>query len=176
MKSDFVEVCILGKTVGLKGALKLHDRSDFPNQFKKGAKFYDINSKEFVIKSYDRNNNLVIFENYDSIDLAKTLVNYILYRSINDTIRDCKLAKDEFFYFDIVGCNVFEDKILLGEVIDILEVGAGFLFSIKTEDDLVKAGLNSNFYIPYNDNFTQNIDIKSKKIHVKNSLDILKNS
>ena len=41
MKSDLVEVCILGKTVGLKGALKLHNRSDFIEQYKKGAKFYD---------------------------------------------------------------------------------------------------------------------------------------
>ena len=40
LKDDMLEVALLGKTIGLKGAIKLHNRSDFPSQFKKGAKFY----------------------------------------------------------------------------------------------------------------------------------------
>mgnify|MGYP003325207756 CR=1 FL=1 len=40
MNSDLLEVAKLGRTVGLKGALKLHNLSDFESQFKKGAKFF----------------------------------------------------------------------------------------------------------------------------------------
>ena len=71
MKSDLVEVCILGKTVGLKGALKLHNRSDFIEQYKKGAKFYDKFGNLLSIKSYEPSNSLVIFDGFESIEAAK---------------------------------------------------------------------------------------------------------
>ncbi|AII14591.1 16S rRNA processing protein [Campylobacter iguaniorum] len=176
MKSDLVEVCVLGKTVGLKGALRLHDRSDFPNQFKKDAKFYDKFGNTFTIKSYDKNSNLVIFAGFEDLNLAKPLVNLVLYRTLEDTKKFCKLQKDEFFYFDIIGCAVYEDDLMLGVVDDILESGAGFLFCINTSDELKNSGYSDVFYVPYLDNFTLSVDVKTKKIQVKNSLDILKNS
>ena len=40
MPDELLEVAKIGKTIGLKGALKLHDKSDFPKQFKKGANFF----------------------------------------------------------------------------------------------------------------------------------------
>ena len=39
LKDDMLEVALLGKTIGLKGAIKLHNRSDFPSQFKKVQNF-----------------------------------------------------------------------------------------------------------------------------------------
>ena len=57
-----------------------------------------------------------------------------------------------------------------------MQTGAGFLFLLKTDESLVNQGLPKEFYIPYNDNFIVNIDIKNKQIETKNSLEILKNS
>ena len=37
--NELLQVARLGKTVGLKGGLRLYNLSDFPTQFKKGAKF-----------------------------------------------------------------------------------------------------------------------------------------
>lgn len=176
MKSDLVEVCILGKTVGLKGALKLHNRSNFIEQYKKGAKFYDKFGNLFSIKSYEPSNSLVIFDGYESIEEAKGLVNKVLYRTLEDTKKSCKLKKDEYFYFDIIDSMVYEDGTLLGKINDILEVGAGFLFSIETDQDLVKNNLSKQFYIPYQDNFIIKVDISNKRIDVKNSMNILLNS
>ena len=176
MKSDLVEVCILGKSVGLKGALRLHNRSDFVEQYKKGAKFYDKFGNLFSIKSYEPSNSLVIFEGFDSVEKAKELTNRVLYRTIEDTKKSCKLKKDEYFYFDIIGSMVYEDGVLLGGIDDILEVGAGFLFSIKTDLNLVSQNLPKQFYIPYQDNFIIKIDTTTKKVEVKNSMNILINS
>lgn len=176
MKSDLVEVCILGKTVGLKGALKLHNRSDFMEQYKKGAKFYDKFGNILCIKSYEPSNSLVIFDGFESIEAAKGLVNRVLYRTVEDTKKSCKLKKDEYFYFDIIDSMVYEGEILLGKIDDILEVGAGFLFDIKTSTELINKGLAKQFYIPYQDNFIIKIDINSKRVDVKNSMDILLNS
>ncbi|MBF7049289.1 16S rRNA processing protein RimM, partial [Campylobacter volucris] len=70
MKNDLVQVAKLGKSVGLKGYLKLHNLSDFFEQFKRGAKFFDINQKIYTIKDFDQNKSLVLFENYENLDLA----------------------------------------------------------------------------------------------------------
>lgn len=54
MKNDLVQVAKLGKSVGLKGYVKLHNLSDFYEQFKIGAKFFDINQKIYTIKAFDK--------------------------------------------------------------------------------------------------------------------------
>ncbi len=47
-EKDFVQVAKLGKTVGLKGYVKLHNLSDFSSQFKKDATFFIKNTKEML--------------------------------------------------------------------------------------------------------------------------------
>lgn len=172
---DMLEVAKLGKVVGLKGALRLHNLSDFLAQFKAGAVFKSKNGEELKIKSFEPSRSLVIFECYESPELAKNLVNNILYRSIDDTRKHCKLSKDEYFYFDIIGCEVYESQRILGKVSDILEVGAGFLFCVETSPDL-KGNFTKEFFIPYNDYFILGIDVKEKKITTQNAFGILENS
>ncbi|MGM9995424.1 MAG: hypothetical protein ACI35K_03315 [Campylobacter sp.] len=82
---DMLEVAKLGKVVGLKGALRLHNLSDFLAQFKAGAVFKYRGGQELKIKSFEPSRSLVIFEGFESPELAKNLVNNILYRSIDDT-------------------------------------------------------------------------------------------
>ena len=94
--NELLSVAKLGRVVGLKGALKLHNLSDFKEQFKKGACFLacfdgafsktdDASLKELCIKSFDSKTNLVIFEGYESKELAANLVNITLKRSLDDT-------------------------------------------------------------------------------------------
>ena len=47
---DMLEVAKLGKVVGLKGALRLHNLSDFLAQFKAGAVFKYRGGQELKIK------------------------------------------------------------------------------------------------------------------------------
>lgn len=174
MKNNLIEVCKLGKTIGLKGAIKLHNYSDFPEQFKKGAKFYDKNGKEFVIFSFDKAKFTAVFDGFFDVELAKTLTNTTLYRTLEDTKKYCKLKNDEFFYFDIIGLEIIEDNQILGIISDILEVGSGFLFAVKTNPNLTQYA--KEFFIPYLDNFIEKVDLEKKQICVKNSFEILKNS
>ncbi|EAH7034187.1 16S rRNA processing protein RimM, partial [Campylobacter jejuni] len=133
-EKDFVQVAKLGKTVGLKGYVKLHNLSDFSSQFKKDATFFIKNIKEMLkIKHYNANNSTVLFENYEDIEKAKELTNLILFQSIEKSRQTCKLKKDEFFYFDILECEVFEEDKRLGKVVDILETGASYLFEIQSD-------------------------------------------
>lgn len=176
MKSDLVEVAILGKSVGLKGFLKLHNRSDFPEQFKKGSKFYDKNGFELVVKHFDRLNNTILFADFESIESAKTLTNKILYSTKELTRKNCKLKKEEYFYFDILGLKIIEDGEILGEVVDIEEGANNHLLYIMTDEKLVKQGFVKNFYVPYINRFVIKVDLDARAILTKYAKSILENS
>ncbi|HEG2580826.1 TPA: 16S rRNA processing protein RimM [Campylobacter lari] len=174
MKNDLIQVAKLGKSVGLKGYVKLHNLSDFYEQFKIGVKFFDINQKIYTIKAFDKTRSLVLFEGFESVETAKTLTNITLFQTIEATKETCKLKKDEYFYFDIIGCDVFENEQKLGVVEDILENGVGYLFCIKCDEKLQTKV--KNFYIPYVDKYIQKVDVENKKIFTQSALDILENS
>ncbi|MBZ7993088.1 ribosome maturation factor RimM [Campylobacter sp. RM9333] len=173
MMNNLVYVAKIGKTHGLLGFLKFHNKSDFYEQFKPKAEFFDKNGKKFIIKSFDFSNSLVQFVGYEDINKAKELVNMELYSNIENTRKNIKLKKDEYFYFDIIGLKVYQDDEFLGSVVDILETGANDLLEIKTSDELVNLGLAKSFYIPFHNNFIISV---SDIIKVNNSKSILENS
>lgn len=173
---ELLEVAKIGKTVGLKGALKLHNKSDFLSQFKKGARFFLKNKNQVEILSFNKMTSQVVFKDYEDINLASNLVNQTLYQDKDTTRKTCILGKDEFFYFDIIGLKVVENSEILGNVDDILEVGKNFLFCIKTSEKLVKEGFSKVFYIPYIDFYVDKISLKNLEIITKNAKSILKES
>lgn len=175
MHKDMLEVALLGKTNGLKGAIKLHNRSDFVSQFKKGAKFYLENGEILEILSFNKANFTAIFRGFESIELAKTLTNKKIFQTKEMTKKTCKLAKDEFFYFEILGLEIVENGEILGVVSDILEV-ANFIFEISTAGNLKQSGLPEIFYLPYIDHFIERVDVGGGKIFAKGAKEILQNS
>lgn len=176
INDELLQVATLGKSVGLKGYLKLHNKSDFVQQFKSGAIFFDKDGKEFTIKAYDKINQSVLFYDYEDVDLAKTLTNKILFTTKDITRKTCKLKDGEYFYFDILGLCVVENDEILGVVKDIDDSTNTYLLEISTDANLVKQNLPKSFYIPYLDNFVVDINLKDKKIYTKNSKAILENS
>ena len=74
-----VYVAKLGKAVGLQGHLRLFIDSDFPMQFKKGAVFTTNRNLTLTILEYNPNKELVLFENYLDVDLARKLTNSELF-------------------------------------------------------------------------------------------------
>lgn len=173
---ELLQVAILGKSVGLKGYLKLHNKSDFVQQFKNGAIFFDKDGKEFTVKAYDKANQSILFYGYEDVDLAKTLTNKILFTTKDITRKTCKLKNGEYFYFDILGLCIVENNEILGVVKDIDDNTNTYLLEISTDTNLIKQNLPKSFYIPYIDNFVISINLKDKTIYTKNSKAILENS
>lgn len=152
-------VAKLGRTVGVQGFVRLHNLSDFPEQFECGASFFDKSSRVLKIKA--RNAQSVLFEGFESLECAKTLVNLELFQSVEKSRASCKLGDDEFFYFDIIGLEVFENGLLLGVVKDILPAG-NYLLLIKSDESLVKKGFASEFYLPYVDFYVKSVELGAK--------------
>lgn len=159
MNDTLVLVAKLGRTVGVQGFVRLHNLSDFPEQFECGASFFDKNSRVLKIKA--RNAQSVLFEGFESLECAKTLVNLELFQSVEKSRASCKLNEGEFFYFDIIGLEVFENGLLLGVVKDILPAGNDLLL-IKSDESLVKKGFVSEFYLPYVDFYIKSVELGAK--------------
>ncbi|MCT7467551.1 ribosome maturation factor RimM [Aliarcobacter cryaerophilus] len=172
-----VYVAKLGKTVGLQGHLRLFIDSDFPEQFKKGATF--TTNKNLILKVIECNLNkdLIKFENYEDVDLAKKLTNSELFTSQEATKEYCKLKENEFFWFDLISCEIFENGLLLGKVKDIHRYPLNDYLEVETSSELISKQLPKVFLIPHIfDKFIEKVDIENKKIFVKNAFDILENS
>ena len=85
--------------------------------------------------------------------------------------------ENEFFWFDLISCEVFEDDLKLGKVKDIHRYPLNDYLEVETDFNLVERKLPKNFLIPHIfGDFIDKVDIENKKIFVKNSFDILENS
>lgn len=177
MTEDKIYVAKLGKTVGLKGDLKLHIDSDFPNQFKKGATFTTNRNLTLKVLNYNSNNGTIKFETYEDIDFAKKLINQELFTSIEATKDNCKLEENQHFWFDIIDCEIIENNVVLGKVKEILRYPITDYLEVITSKQLVDKELPKSFLIPYIlDTYILKVDVKDKKIFTEGCFDILKNS
>ncbi|PWE21299.1 ribosome maturation factor RimM [Aliarcobacter skirrowii] len=172
-----VYVAKLGKAVGLKGHLRLFIDSDFPEQFKKGSNFLTNKNFQLTISEYLKDRDLVSFEGFSDIESAKKLTNTELYTTIEQTKEFCKLKDNEFFWFDLISCEVYEDNLKLGVVSDVHRFPLNDYLEVKTDSQLVEKGLPKIFLIPHIfETFIQRVDIENKKIFAVNAFDILENS
>lgn len=177
MNNSNIYVAKLGKTVGLQGHLRLFVDSDFPEQFKKGATFTTNRNLQLKVSEYNASREVVKFEGYEDVDLAKVLTNQELYSTIEQTKQYCKLAKNEFFWFDLISCTVFENDLKLGIVKEVHRYPLNDYLEIITDEELVSKGLPKNFLIPHIfDKYVLDVNVDDKKINVINAYDILENS
>ncbi len=175
--NDKIYVGKLGKTVGLEGLIKVHIDTDFPEQFKKGTTFTTNKGLTLVVKSYNEDRGVIKFENIDSIDDAKKLINQELFSTIEETRRTCNLDENQFFWFDLIGCEIIDDEsILLGVVKDIQRLPSSDYFEVVTSKELQDKELPRLFLIPYIDLYVQKVDVDSKTIYTKDCFAILENS
>jgi 16S rRNA processing protein RimM len=165
-----IPIAKLGKSYGIRGWQKIYLLTDFPEQFKAGATF-ESDKTTLTIEKVDLKRKLVKFKGIDTLEDAKKLTNRVLYSTPEKTREDIKLKKDEYFWFDIIGCEVIEDDKVLGKVIDIERADVDYLV-IKTDEKLVKERFPKRFLIDFKRNVDK-VDIENKKIYAKGAIDLL---
>ncbi len=172
-----LHIATLGRTVGLYGDMKFHIKSDFPEQFVEGAEFLKENGDTLRIAAINHQRETLRIEGFDTVEKAKRLTNVKLFTTREATRDVCELDEDEYFWFDVIGCKVYEeDGRELGTVKEIERIGIQDYLSIKTDDVLVAQGMSKSFLIPYQDPFILTTDIDAKRIEVRGGLDILQAS
>jgi 16S rRNA processing protein RimM len=173
---DDIYVAKIGKTVGLKGQLKLHIDTDFPEQFKKNATFITNKKQHLTIETINLTSKTVKFIEINSVEDAQRYINNQLLTSKNDTIKNCKLSDNQFFWFDIEGCSVFENDNFLGKVSEIHRYPIDDYLEIKTAIEFVNKDYSKSFMIPYNDTYILDVNIETKSINVIKAIEILEAS
>ncbi|SFZ97845.1 16S rRNA processing protein RimM [hydrothermal vent metagenome] len=175
MSNEQFYIAQIGRTIGLWGDLKLNLHTDFPEQFQIGSTF-KTDRGELTISDINFKRGTVRFVGYESIDSAKKLTNAKMYTDLEKTKENCNLKDGEFFYFDIEGCTVVQDELVLGKVDDIQRMVDIDYLVINTDDALVEEGFSKNFLLPYIDRYVVKSNIEEKKIYTKDAKDILEAS
>ena len=175
MSSDNSLIAQIGRTIGLWGDLRFHLHTDFPEQFKIGNT-YKSNRGDLTIADINFTRGIIKFRGYESIDSAKKLTNVKLFADIEQTKENCDLKEGQHFWFDIIGCVVKDDEVLLGTVEDIQRMGDTDYLAVKTAESLVDEGLAKSFMLPYIEHYVLKANIEEKIVHSKDAKGILEAS
>jgi len=175
-KEQLLHIATIGKTVGIHGDMKFHDKSDFPEQFFDGATFFTNLKKEITLDDVDLDRGLIRIKGIHTIEDAKKYTNAKLFTTRDETRKNCHLEEGEFFWFDIDDCKVYENDICLGVVHEVERIAITNYLAMITDDKLVAKGLPKNFLIPFEEPFRISVDIEKKIIIVNGAMDILEAS
>jgi 16S rRNA processing protein RimM len=175
MSDETSLIAQIGRTVGLWGDLKFHIHTDFPEQFKAG-KTYKTNRGDLTIVEMNFKRGIIRFQGYESIDAAKKLTNVKIFADLAQTKENCDLDEGQYFWFDIIGCQVKQDDETLGLIEEVQRMADTDYLSIKTDDTLVEAGFSKNFLLPYIDRYVIKTDMEEKIVYTKDAKDILEAS
>jgi 16S rRNA processing protein RimM len=165
-----ISIAKIGKSWGVKGWQKLHLLTDFPEQFKPGATF-ESDRANLTIEKIDLRRGLVKFKGIDTPEDAKKLTNRQLYTTVEDTKENIQLKENEYFWFDIIGCDVYENGELLGKVKEIERADVDYLL-INTDKKLIEDGFPKRFLIDFK-RHVKDVDIENKKIEASGAKELL---
>lgn len=161
-----------------------------------------------IVSSFIKKNDkyFIEFEGITSADSAKQLVNAKIYATKAQSREHCKLKKDEYFYFDIIGLDIIEEGENLGIVRDIERIGNVDYFIVEVADNLTsniatkstqhkldkskniakstnptskptkKQNKPKTFLVPYIDRFILEVCLQTGRIFTKNAKSILEQS
>ena len=174
-KPETFYIAQVGRTVGLWGDLKFHLYTDFPEQFKKGATFQSSRG-DLTIASVDMKRGIVRFVGYEGVDAAKRLTNTKLFATHEQTKANCNLEEGQYFWFDIIGCDVKESDEMLGRISDIQRMADTDYLVIDTAEILVATGLPKQFLLPYIDRYILRVDLDQKVVYTEDAKEILEAS
>lgn len=147
----------LGKVRGLDGTIKIIPLTDFDGRFDGLTEIF-VCGKLMKIErvTHIGDEIFVKFDGIDNRETARTLTNKFLTVPRNQA---APLAEDEFYTFDIIGCEVFDGDKKIGVVTDVLKTGSNDVFQVQGDKEILIPALKS---------VVTKIDIADKKIFVNN--------
>ena len=167
-----IPIAKIGKTHGVKGWLKLNLLTDFPEQFK-ANKTFEADKITLTIENINRKNNTIKFVGFDNPEDSKKLTNRVIYSDEDNSKNDINLKKDEYFWFDIFNCKVYENNKLLGIVEDINRINDIDYIVVKIDENL---GYKQKRFLFDFKKHIIDVDINNKILKVENTIPILEAS
>jgi 16S rRNA processing protein RimM len=162
---QFLRIAKITGAHGLNGRLKLDVISDFSERFAPGSKMYIKIDNEFrpfqSVEFNDKSkNSLLKLENINDRDAALSLKGAEIYitKSEAEKTRD-QLDSDSFYFYDLIGCNVFMNGAAFGKVVDIMGSGENIILVLNNDK-------GKEFLIPFNNSMVDTKQIFNGRIDI----------
>lgn len=158
---EYISIGVVQKPHGIKGELKVFPKTDFiEERFKIGnTVILELNGKRdtYTIQTFrmHKGSVLVKFEEVDSLNDVEFFHKAELFME-KDEMHE--LPEDEFYFVDLVGCDVFSDNEKLGNVVEIMETPAHAVMRVQAED--------RDVLVPFVKRFVESVDLESKRIDI----------
>lgn len=178
LKHFDILVAKCGKSIGLKGEIKLIIYSDFIEIFTKGNVF-KCGDSMLTLESFNPAKPSAKFIEITDIDSAQRLNSLPLYSNRELSNKYCNLKESEFFWFDMVGLSIIDNECLVGKVVEVERICNIDYLNIEVDINFANKNPNikaNRFYIPYISRYILKTDLEAKCIFVKDSIPILEES
>ncbi len=160
---EYLRVARIVNAIGLNGELKIFSTTSFKKvRYKKGNKLLILIDNEYVpvtVKSFrikDSKFDAITFKEFTTLEQVENLKNHDIFCIKDESI----LYENEYYYDDLKDLKVFdENQKEVGISIEIEEFPANLTLKIKTNEGKFA-------FVPFNDFFIKNIDIKEKSITI----------
>ncbi len=159
------EKIYLGKIVnthGIKGEIRIYSTFEQKEKaFQKGNKIFIGDSKTpYEINSYRYHKiyDMVTLSGYTNINEVLNLIG----QKVWIDRKELKLDKDQYLLEDLIGLEVKENGELLGKVTDIMYNKTNILLKVKLTS-------GKEFYIPKQEMYIKEVNLKEKTILVENT-------
>lgn len=172
-KEPLLHIATFGKSVGIRGDIKFHLKTDFPEQFVDGASFLTNLNTKVTLKDVNLKKGTVKIDGINTLEDVKKFTNAKVLTTREETRKNCHLEDGEFFWFDLEDCEVYENNILLGIVYEVERFANTNYLNVITDKKLVEAKKAKKFLIPFQEPFIVSTDIEKKVIIASGAIDIL---
>jgi 16S rRNA processing protein RimM len=154
---DVLKIGLIVKPQGVRGEVKIQPLTDDITRFKK-LKTVLIDGKTFNVEGVTLAGNTVFLAltGICDRDVAESLRGKFVCVTRENAV---KLPKDEYFIADVIGCKLFAEEELIGEVVDVT--------SSRTDVFTVKCVSDKIMRFPFLKDLIIKVDVEQKKITVK---------
>lgn len=151
---------------GLEGRVKILIFSDFSGRFDAGNTLYlKIKSEFKAYKSTEFREqpgrlSLLKLEGLNNRDEALSLKGIEIFIDRKEAEKTRRLLeKDSFYFYDLIGCSVYLNNKLFGEVSNIMQAGSGEILILKSKE-------GRELLIPFTDSMVDTKNIFKGRIDI----------
>lgn len=158
-----VDSVIIGEVLkpqGIKGELKVYPLTDNIARFKKLKKVFLSDTKTqtpFEIQAVRFDPKGMVYLKLEGLNNVEEVEKYRGYH-VRVERSEVPPLQDRWYYFELEGMKVYENDILLGQLIKVQETGANDIYIVK--------GVKGEICIPALKSVVKNVDVPGKRMDV----------
>jgi len=166
MVDDYIRIAVVIGVHGLNGRLKIHVISDVRERFEKEKSVFikfKNSFREFTIINFTESRGTTGLLQLDGINDRDSALSYkgsdvCIKKSEAERTRG-ELEKESYYYYDIIGCDVYCKGRLFGTVTDIMEAGAGEILIITNDR-------GKKFMVPFVESMVDTREIRDNRLNI----------